>query len=430
MSRNGGGVYSLPGTYEATAGETILAEQHNDPLEDLEQDANTARPIVAGGTGATTAVGAHDNFSTKGADVASAATTDIGAATGSYIHITGTTGITALGTKTAGVLRDVVFDGILTLTHNATSLILPGAANITTAAGDTARFRSEGAGNWRCVGYTRASGQALSQGEVIKYTSQTLTAAQQGVARGNISAALKGQIYGLTLSNNVSDATNDIDIAVGEAASTETDPVLMVLASALTKRLDGSWAVGTGNGGLDTGSIANTTYHVWLIQRSDTGVVDALFSASATAPTMPANYDRKRRIGSIIRASGAILPFTQTGDRFLLTTPILDVDVTNQGTTGIQRTLTVPLGLAVVALIRVSGTQANGWGIIINVTDLTPSITVAPLVDLFAAAAITGAAALERVTDTSGRVYSRATGASTTVKIATYGWIDSRGRLA
>lgn len=59
MSRNGGGVYSLPGTYEATPGETILAEQHNDPLEDLEQDANTARPIVAGGTGASTAAAAR-----------------------------------------------------------------------------------------------------------------------------------------------------------------------------------------------------------------------------------------------------------------------------------------------------------------------------------------------------------------------------------
>ena len=158
MPRNGGGVFSLTSNYEATPGETILAEQHNDPLEDLEQDANTARPIVAGGTGAITAIAAHDNLSTKGADVASAATTDIGAATGSYIHITGTTGITALGTKTAGVVRKVVFDAALTLTHNGTSLILPSGANITTAAGDTAIFVSEGGGNWKCLVFQPASG--------------------------------------------------------------------------------------------------------------------------------------------------------------------------------------------------------------------------------------------------------------------------------
>jgi hypothetical protein len=54
MSRNGSGVYSLPAIYEAVAGETILATQHNTPLEDLEADMNLVRPIVAGGTGGST----------------------------------------------------------------------------------------------------------------------------------------------------------------------------------------------------------------------------------------------------------------------------------------------------------------------------------------------------------------------------------------
>jgi hypothetical protein len=88
------------------------------------------------------------------ADVASATTTDIGAAASQYVRITGTTTITGLGTAAAGVVRDVLFGGALTLMHDATSLILPGGANITTAAGDTALFRSEGSGNWRCVRYS------------------------------------------------------------------------------------------------------------------------------------------------------------------------------------------------------------------------------------------------------------------------------------
>lgn len=342
------------------------------------------------------------SYTRRGSDLATASTLNLDSVDAQVLDLTGTTTVTTV-VLTSGHWRLCRAVAAFQITASAT-LVVNGSATLsyTTTADDLLFFEGYGSSVVR-VWLVRTSAVAASPA---------------------------GHLFGLTLSNNASDATNDIDIAVGSASSDAASPVLMTLASALTKRLDGSWAVGTGNGGLDTGSIANTTYHVWLIQRSDTGVVDALFSASATAPTMPANYDRKRRIGSIIRASGAILPFTQTGDRFLLTTPILDVDVTNQGTTGIQRTLTVPLGLAVVALIRLSGTQANGWGIIINVTDLTPSITVAPLVDLFAAAAITAAAALERVTDTSGRVYSRATGASTTVKIATYGWIDSRGRLA
>jgi hypothetical protein len=98
-------------------------------------------------------------------DVASATTTDIGAAASQYVRITGTTGpITSLGTAADGVERDALFGGALTLTHNATSLILPSGANIITAAGDTALFRSEGSGNWRCVRYERADGKALAGG--------------------------------------------------------------------------------------------------------------------------------------------------------------------------------------------------------------------------------------------------------------------------
>jgi hypothetical protein len=100
----------------------------------------------------------------KGTDIASAGTTNIAAATGNYVVVTGTTTITALGTAQAGAVRIVRFSGALILTHNATSLILPTTANITTAAGDVAVFVSEGSGNWRCTGYLRANGQALAGG--------------------------------------------------------------------------------------------------------------------------------------------------------------------------------------------------------------------------------------------------------------------------
>lgn len=98
-----------------------------------------------------------DLINTRGAAIASASTTDLATATGGYVHITGTTTITAFGTAPAGVSRKVVFDGVLLLTHNAVSLILPGGASITTAAGDTAEFISEGAGNWKCFSYWRAA---------------------------------------------------------------------------------------------------------------------------------------------------------------------------------------------------------------------------------------------------------------------------------
>lgn len=63
MPRNGSGVYSLPAGSIVTDGtDDILASQHNDPLQDLESDMNSARPVVAGGTGADNAADARANL--------------------------------------------------------------------------------------------------------------------------------------------------------------------------------------------------------------------------------------------------------------------------------------------------------------------------------------------------------------------------------
>lgn len=98
----------------------------------------------------------------QGSDIASASTISVGE--GGYFNVTGTTTITDVdfATDKAGRAAVVKFAGALTLTHNATTLILPTGANITTAAGDTACFISEGSDNVRCVWYQRANGQALA----------------------------------------------------------------------------------------------------------------------------------------------------------------------------------------------------------------------------------------------------------------------------
>ena len=106
---------------------------------------------------------------TKAADVASAATVDLGAVVGRFVDVTGTTTITSFGTVAAGIWRIVTFTGALTLTHNATSLILPGGLNITTAAGDSILAESLGSGNWRVVFYMPASPATLSQNGSMKF---------------------------------------------------------------------------------------------------------------------------------------------------------------------------------------------------------------------------------------------------------------------
>lgn len=121
-------------------------------------------------------------------DVASAATCNIGAAATPVVRITGATTVTSFG-GVADTRKYVYFSGALTLTHNATSLILPGSINITTVAGDTALFISDASGNWRCFHYQSvrnlektvksygASGSAQTTTGTISSSSTTLALA-------------------------------------------------------------------------------------------------------------------------------------------------------------------------------------------------------------------------------------------------------------
>lgn len=97
--------------------------------------------------------------------VASASTTDVLGAESSYVAISGTTTITSLG-STPNVRKFVRFTGATTLTYNGTSLILPGGANIKTAAGDTMIVASDASGNARVYSYQRASGFTVRSHEI------------------------------------------------------------------------------------------------------------------------------------------------------------------------------------------------------------------------------------------------------------------------
>lgn len=169
-------------------------------------------PLTLGGTGASTAVAGGDALNVKGADIASAATTNIAAATGHFVHVTGTTTITALGTAAAGVERVVRFAGSLTLTHNATSLILPSGGSIITAANDLARFVSEGSGNWRCTAYQRASSVPFRASDWHPYSAALDDLDQNVIQAGN--PGIYGTDGGGTSALVSAAAANDDDLLV------------------------------------------------------------------------------------------------------------------------------------------------------------------------------------------------------------------------
>jgi hypothetical protein len=133
---------------------------------------------------------------------------------------------------------------------------------------------------------------------------------------GPVDALAKHHIAGLECSRTAADT---LTVAVGECRDVD-DAENMVLSASLAKDVSSAWAVGAAAGSLDTGAYAATTlYYVWLIKRTDTGVVDVLTSVSGTEGTItkPTNYDEFRLIGAFVTDSGPdIINFQQVGNYF------------------------------------------------------------------------------------------------------------------
>jgi hypothetical protein len=251
-----------------------------------------------------------------------------------------------------------------------------------------------------------------------------------------LTPGLAGYLFGLTFSNNVADATNDFDTAVGTAASDGASPVLMTLASALTKRTDAAWAVGNNQGcWLDGASMPDGTGHVFLMQRSDTGVIDIGASASLS-PTLPTNYDRKRRIYSILRESGVVIPLQQQGNTFRR---ILFTSYASTATYASQlTTFQVPTGIVVQPMLSGYIAPAASSNIYIAVGS-----AAAGSADVVVQQARTDAGGVTEnrsfvnggfFTNTSRQLYFQhniiSGTASTNTIVQTMGWIDDRGRTA
>lgn len=251
----------------------------------------------------------------------------------------------------------------------------------------------------------------------------------------NSSLAMRGGIAGLTLSNNAT--VTKLDVAAG-ICKDSTNAVSITLSAAITAGLiqtSGAWAAGSTQNKLDTGARANSTwYHVWAIMKDSDNSGDFLFSLSVSAPTMPTGYTYKRRIGSVLTdGSGNITAFTQNGDEFLWTVNVTDVNATPGHTTADTRTLTVPTGTKVNALMHLTMVDGTGQPLAVitslDQTDFAPSLTGGAQLAC-AVVGIYGATDINVRTNTSAQVRSRVNSTTAQIVLNTYGWIDTRGRYA
>ncbi|RUZ76915.1 hypothetical protein EN943_15655 [Mesorhizobium sp. M7A.F.Ca.US.006.01.1.1] len=391
MPRDGSGIMSWPANGNAVPNTPIDSGKYNAFRADLLSDLNAARPVPAGGTGANTSVGGNDNLNAQSGNIASATATDLASSTGTSVTITGTAVITSFTALPAGAIRHLTFAAAATLTHNATSLILPGAANIVTAAGDTASAQSLGGGNWRIRGYQRAAQVPNSSSSTETLSNKSLVDASTNIVdEADATKKVKFQVSGVTTATTrtltVPDADGTVLLSTRQLLVSAfrnlkvqviSDTQVTVTADAITvedalgnslRRLTVNVTAAisaAGLNGLDTGAeAANTWYHVWVI--SDGTNTAALLSLSATAPTIPGAYTYRTRVGAVRNDAAANLWRTlQYGRRAQLvigTNPVT-VPAIASGNSGSPTTPTwtaVAIGSFVPATaVAIRGTMVN-----------------------------------------------------------------------
>lgn len=337
------------------------------------------------------------------------------------------------------ILADGSGNGSSTVTITATVNPAPGTDTI---VGDAVVNSPHGRLELICDGSSKFYGK-----QIRAYG----TAAQQAVAldsAGKLPAVDGSQLTGVLPIGYLSGLTTSrasattFGVTTGQCRNEDAGAgVNMLYASAFTKSLS-AWASGTGNGGLDTGAVANNTvYHIHAIGIGAASL-DYLYSLSATAPTMPGSYTARRRIGSFkTDGSAQIRAYSQVGDEFLWDAATVDIDAVNPGTAAVTRTLNVPTGIQVIALINAGichGTTVQNAAVFssLDVSDQAPQVAVGALTGFSTGSWGNSANVSWNLvphavrTNTSAQIRSRivTSGAADRVGIITRGWIDTRGK--
>lgn len=167
----------------------------------------------------------------KGADIASAATINLTTATGNFVHVTGTAQITAI-TIPVGAERTVIFDGALILTHGA-ALLLPGAANIVTAANDRMIVRGDTAGAI-VTSYTKAIGAATAAVPYLHVREEQASGTNGGASISGVQVRVLNTTVGTNTIVGASLASNMVTLPAGTYDFEASAPGSQVTAARLT----------------------------------------------------------------------------------------------------------------------------------------------------------------------------------------------------
>jgi hypothetical protein len=298
---------------------------------------------------------------TYGGNVASGGTVNLTGYGNRFIKITGTTTITGW-TMATGQTTQVVFEGVLQLTYNATANNLPGAANITTAVDDRATLYYDGTTVY-ITSYNKADGTPVAGGGgsgTVTHTAGALTANAIAIGNGAADLTVLGSLGTTTtvLHGNAAGAPTFGAVSLS-ADVTGNLPVANLnsgtSASGTTFwRGDGTWATPAGSGdmvlsGVQTVTGAKTYNDATLLlagSGSGAGTLHAPAAASTYSWTFPASSGTIPVLGfaqtwTATQAFAAITATTINGSSQIIST---GVGPANDNTDGMKLIYTTGTG--------------------------------------------------------------------------------------
>lgn len=281
-----------------------------------------------------------------------------------------------------------------------------------------------GTGGTLTIGILQAGASALVQVSDVSGSTPTFQLLAFAYSPAS-TQVVWNYLAGLGTANNVSTPNTKIDVAAGECADA-TNAVMMSYAGGTLN------CATTGANGLDTGTLANSTwYHLFVIGKTD-GTTALLASTSPSSPTMPSGYTLKRRIASFkTDGSAHILAYSQDGDDFLWLAPPTDVSA-GLGTVSTLFALSVPPGVTVGAVFTATAVSGNDSVLFQSPVQNTLSVVNQGAgSDLVVVSGVSGNGAGGRFTirtNTSQQIRAVAAIDTTSLVILTHGWIDRRGR--
>jgi hypothetical protein len=442
MPRNGSGTYTLP---EAAfvPGTTIVAAQVNNDFSDIA----TAITGSVASDGQTTITGplkaSSGHVGAPGYTFAGDLDTGIYRPTANQVGITvGGSGVILVESSIITITPDVTISGDIDGTDADLSgvLTLSGTSHMVLPSGTTGqRPGTPGAANLR---YNSTTSEVEFYNGILW---QALTPP----------ALPRGYIDGCLIANGT-DATNDINFAGGECRD-GLDTADIVVA-AMTKRLDANWVAGTNQGMRNSvqngGSISNGTYHLYAVSTA-TGTQDfyAYFGSGGFNPDSAANiatvltalqaepsgsdYIFARRVASIMRAGGSIVPFIQVDDDFIWSPTIVSAAGSSfVGVSPFNQGVAVPNGLEAACIFNVALLTGGTGGIVLlcesplvtsSAADLSASANATCFGDT--TSGIFVAASQRAITNRSSEIRMRVSSISGTpgYRLSTVGYVDFRG---